>query len=232
MDAEKDPAVTGTQTPETKAAEPAAAEKMFAQSEVNRLVGREVGAVKRERDAIAAQHAEATAKLAEYEAKAREAEEAKLTAAQREALDRKRDAEAHAKALAAVTAERDGERAKRHTVMRRQAAASKVAEIAPRLFNADLTDDLIERVLGDVVVEVDAAGVERAMLRVGTTADLEPVETGWPKYVDAKLAKYFAASGGSGARHGAGVVTAGGGRTQWGGLTPAKKIEVAFGAKR
>jgi len=47
-------------------------------------------------------------------------------------------------------------------------------------------------------------GREVVTIRLGTEGDTEPLETGWQKFVDGKLSKFFKAAGGAGAAHGGG----------------------------
>ena len=55
---------------------------------------------------------------------------------------------------------------------------------------------------------------------------MEPIETGWQRFVDAKLSKFFKAAGGAGAAHGGSGGA--GGRAAFAGMTPTEKIAASL----
>ncbi len=220
---------TDTQTADKGAQGEAAkkAEKTFTQAELDSIVQKRLRDLKpaiEERDALAA-------KLAEYEAKQREAEEAKLSATQRAELERKREREAYEKKIADLDTSAKREREQRHALLRSQAAASSVASFAAKLLNDKLAPVAQREIASRLVVEPQADGTERLMVRMSdAAADLEPVETGLAKLIDAEIAPvYFRAQGGAGSQHGGG---AGNGASAWRHLSPADKIAAGLGAKR
>ena len=202
-------------------------EKTFTQAELDAIVQKRLRDLKpavEERDALAA-------KLAEYEAKQREAEEAKLSATQRAELERKRERESWEKKLADLDTTAKREREKRHEILRSQRAASAVATFASKLLNDRLAPVVETQIASRLVVEVQGDGTERLMVRMSdAAADLEPVETALPKLIDAEIAPvFFRAQGGAGSQHGG---NGGGGASSWRNLSPADKIAAGLGAKR
>lgn len=220
---------TNTETHGAEGAQTEAkAEPMLPQSKVNDIVAREVAKIERRfKEQLAA--LEPRAKLAEeLEQKAREAEEAKLSATQRAELERKREREAYEKRIADLDGLAKTERAKRHDALVRHAAASRVSTVAARLFNSAIAPDVESLVAGALRVE-EVDGREVVTIRLGAEGDTEPLETGWQKFVDAKLNNYFKAEGGAGARHGSGT---GGGSSSWAGLSASDKIAAGLQARR
>lgn len=220
----KDPGAGGGQEPPPKGDPPK--EKTFTQAELDQIVQ------KRLRDLAGAvtQRDELAAKVAEYEKKAQEAEEAKLSATQRAELAQKREREEWAKKLEERDAAAKRERTMRHETLRSQKATSLTATLATKLYS-ERALPFVEQLLAQrLVVEDDGKGGERLMLRMGSAAaDLEPVETGWPKLVDTELAPaFFKAQGGSGAQHGTGG-SAGKGALP---TDPTDRIAVGFGPRK
>lgn len=196
---------TDTQTADRGAQGEAAkkTEKTFTQAELDAIVQKRLRDLKpaiEERDALAA-------KLAEYEAKQREAEEAKLSATQRAELERKREREAYEKKIADLDTSAKRERDQRHALMRSQRAASAVSGFAAKLLNDKLAPHVEQTIASRLVVEVQGDGTERLMVRMSdAAADLEPVETGLAKLIDSEVAPvFFRAQGGAGSQHGTGA---------------------------
>lgn len=210
MSVDQDPALSGTQQTDPAATgstpTPPAAEKMLSQSEVSRIVAREVAKAKASADGLVRERDELSARVAEFEQRAREAEESKLTAAQRAELALKRTTEKLEGERDAARKAAEMERQQRHQLLKAHAAASHVGRISSRLFNPEIAPDLEALVMGALVVEADGAS-ERVMLRVGNDpADVEPLSTeAFTKFADARLARYFATATGSGAPHGRGA---------------------------
>lgn len=225
-----DNAGTDTQTADKVAQGEAAkkVEKSFTQADVDAIVQKRLRDLKpavEERDALAA-------RLAEYEAKQREAEEAKLSAAQRAELERKRERETWEKRLADLDTTAKRERDQRHALLRSQCAAEAVAGFAAKLLNDKLAPVARREIASRLVVEPQADGTEKLMVRMSdAAADLEPAETALPKLIDAEIAPvYFRAQGGAGSQHGGGA--GGNGAAAWKNLSPDDKIAAGFGAKR
>jgi hypothetical protein len=203
------------------------AEPLLPQSKVNALLAAERRAAA---EKIAAADA-LTAELEALKAEKQAAEEAKLTAAQRLELERKREREAFEKERATLNATATRERTARHDLLRRNHAASAVAKVAARLHSPDLVPHLESTIASRLVIEADpATGADRVMIRMSdAAADLEPVESGLGKYLDASIAPaFFKAQGGSGAQHGGGI---GGGNAAWKSLPPEERIKAGLGAK-
>lgn len=224
-----DNAGTDTQTADKGAQGEAAkkAEKTFTQAELDSIVQKRLRDLKpavEERDALAA-------KLAEYEAKQREAEEAKLSATQRAELERKRERESWEKKLADLDSTAKREREQRHALLRSQRAASAVATFASKLLNDRLAPVVETQLASRLVVETQADGSERLMVRMSDApADLEPVETALPKLIDSEIAPvFFKAQGGAGSQHGTGASN---GTASWKNLSPDDKIAAGLGARR
>jgi len=198
--------------------------KTFTQAEVQAIAAKEArtakaaaAAAQQERDAL-------SAKLAEYEAKAREAEEAKLSATERAKRDAEREKAATEKRIADAEARAArAESARVDTHLGYQAQA-RVASIAAKLFNAELAPDVAETVKRALSIHRDdATGAETVMIQLGTaTGDTEPLtDATWAKFCDARLARYFGTAGGSGAAHGRG---AGAGANAYQNLPPTDRI--------
>lgn len=203
-----DPAATGTTgdgAPETQHAD-ASKGRTFTQEEVSRLVAREVGKVRAQLDPLTREREELSAKVALIEEEKRAAEEAKLSAAQRQELAAKRDREAWEKKVSDLTSLATTERAKRHDLLTRNAATSRVARAAAKLFNSEVAPDLEELVAAALSVKADADGREVVHIRLGTQADTEPLtDETWATFEQSRLARYYRAEGGAGARHGGGA---------------------------
>lgn len=186
--------------------------------------------IKRETSPLLEKVAAYEAKLAEIEAEKAKAEEAKLSATQRVELERKRETETWTAKLRDAETRAASERSRRHDAIKRSAATKLVAKVSQRLVNPEIADDLIELAHSALVIEDDGKGGERVAIRLGAELDTEPLDAGEPKFIDARLARYFKAEGGAGARHGQG----GGGfnRNQMQALSPIDRMEAALGGKR
>lgn len=221
---------TNTETHGAEGAQTEAkAEPMLPQSKVNDIVAREVAKIERRfKEQLAA--LEPRAKLAEeLEQKAREAEEAKLSATQRAELERKREREAYEKRIADLDTSAKTEREKRHALLIESAASQRVAAVAPKLFNPQLTGVVAREIASLLRVEVGEDGAERVVAVMGSEQDREPLDTAWQKIERDRLAPFFKAEGGAGARHGSGT---GGGSSSWAGLSASDKIAAGLQARR
>ena len=200
---------------------------MLPQSEVNAILARE----KRKLEERLTAAANVEKELEALREERRQAEEAKLSATQRAELERKRERETYEKKIAELDTTAKRERDQRHALLRSQAAASAVAGFAAKLLNDKLAPVAQREIASRLVVEPQADGSERLMVRMSdAAADLEPVETALPKLIDAEIAPvYFRAQGGAGSQHGGG---AGNGGSAWKNLSPSDKIAVGLGAKR
>lgn len=209
------------------AADTKVTEKMLPQSEVNAILARE----KRKLEDRLTAAANVEKELEALREERRQAEEAKLSAAQRAELERKREREAYEKKIADLDTSAKRERDQRHALMRSQRAASTVATFASKLLNDKLAPIAEQTIASRLVVEVQADGTEKLMVRMSdAAADLEPVETALPKLIDAEIAPvFFRAQGGAGSQHGG---NGGGGASSWRNLSPADKIAAGLGAKR
>lgn len=220
---------TGTETTteakgtEAKAPPP----KTFTQDEVNAFLAREKRAL-HERLSNAET---AAAELAKLREEMRQQEEAKLSATQRAELERKRERDAYEKRVAELDALAKREREMRHATLREQRAAETVAGFAAKLLNERLATTVKRELASRLVVEQQADGTERLMVRMSdAAADLEPAETGLVKIVDTEIAPtFFRAQGGSGAQHGSGN---GASANAWKHLSPSDKIAAGLAAKR
>jgi len=185
------------------AADTKVAEKMLPQSEVNAILARE----KRKLEDRLTAAANIEKELETLREERRQAEEAKLSAAQRAELERKRRDEAYEKRIADLDTTAKREREQRHALLRSQAAASSVASFAAKLLNDKLAPVAQREIASRLVVEPQADGTEKLMVRMSdAAADLEPVETGLAKLIDAEIAPvYFRAQGGAGSQHGGGA---------------------------
>lgn len=202
-------------------------DKRFSQAEVNAMIAKD----RRKLEERLSQTDGIAKELEALREEKRVAEEAKLSKTQREELDRKREREAYEKKIADLAAAAATERDKRHATARGHKAASLVGTIAARLYSEKAAPHIEALIASRLVVEAQADGSERLMLRMSdASADLEPIDTAWPKFCDAEIAPaFFKAQGGAGSQHGTG---AGAGRTAWAHLSPADKIMAGLGAKR
>lgn len=197
MDPEQQPQ---TDKPEQGAPPP---EKTLTQSEVNAILARETAKIERRfKEQLAALEPQAK-RAAELEEAARAAEEAKLSATQRAELERKREREGYEAKIKELDARAQTETQRRHGLMVQHAAASRLGALSARLFNPEIAEELEGIVSSAMRVEV-VDGREVVTIRLGTEGDTEPLETGWQKFVDGKLSKFFKAAGGAGAAHGGG----------------------------
>ena len=218
---------TETQTEQKPAGEQPATEKTLTQSEVNAILARERSSLERKfNERIAALEPQAK-RAAELEEAARAAEEAKLSATQRAELERKREREGYEAKIKDLDARAQTETQRRHGLMVQHAAASRLGTLAARLFNPEIAEELEGIASSAMRVEV-VDGREVVTIRLGTEGDTEPLETGWQKFVDGKLSKFFKAAGGAGAAHGGGGSA--GGRASWAGLNATDKIAAGLAA--
>lgn len=218
---------TTEQTQAEQGAPPAASEKTLTQSEVNAIIAREVRKARASLEPVAQEAESLKARLAEIEAERARTEEEKLTAQQRQERKLTAEREGYQKQIAELTTRAQTETQRRHGLMVQHAAASRLGAVSSKLFNPEIADELEGIVSGAMRVEV-VDGREVVMIRVGD--DVEPIETGWQRFVDAKLSKFFKAVGGAGAVHGGGG--SGGGRASWVGLTATDKIAAGLAAQR
>ena len=192
-----------TQTEQKPAEGAPPPEKTLTQSEVNAILARETAKIERRfKEQLAALEPQAK-RAAELEEAARAAEEAKLSAAQRAALERNREREGYEAKIKDLDARAQTETQRRHGLMVQHAAASRLGTLAARLFNPEIAEELEGIASSAMRVEV-VDGREVVTIRLGTEGDTEPLETGWQKFVDGKLSKFFKAAGGAGAAHGGG----------------------------
>jgi len=220
---------TGQQGQGEARQEPKSDARTFTQEELNAIVARETKKITSRFEPAIAEAEKARARLAELEEAARAAEEAKLSAAQRADLERKREREGYEKRIAELDAGVTRERTLRHQSLVRHAAASKLSTVSAKLFNAEIAEEIEGIVANSLRVE-EIDGREVVSIRLGAEGDTEPLETGWQKFVDAKLSKFFKAAGGAGAAHGGGGAS--GGVKTWGHLSPADKIAAGLPARR
>lgn len=192
-----------TQTEQKPAEGAPPPEKTLTQSEVNAILARERSNLERKfNERIAALEPQAK-RAAELEEAARAAEEAKLSATQRAELERKREREGYEAKIKDLDARAQTETQRRHGLMVQHAAASRLGTLAARLFNPEIAEELEGIASSAMRVEV-VDGREVVTIRLGTEGDTEPLETGWQRFVDGKLSKFFKAAGGAGAAHGGG----------------------------
>lgn len=201
-------------------------EKTLTQSEVNAIIAREVRKARASLEPAAAEAESLKAKLAEIEADRQRAEEEKLTAQQRQERKLAAERDGYQKQIAELTTRAQTETQRRHGLMVQHAAASRMSVVAQRLFNPETAPDLEAIASAAMGVEL-VDGREVVTIRVGD--DVEPLETGWQRFVDAKLSKFFKAVGGAGAAHGGGGSA--GGRASWVGLTATDKIAAGLAAQ-
>ena len=189
-----------TETPKPPETPP---EKQLPQSEVNRIVAKEVAAARREAERITAEHAALTERLAKYESERTVEAEAKMSAEKR--------AEAqHARELAKIAAERDthatlatATRARLHETMLGHEASRRIAPLTAKLFNPSLASDVTDLVARALRVGQDSKGGDIIEIRTGD--DYEPLtDAAWTAFAERRLTSYYAAQGGSGVPHGAG----------------------------
>jgi len=209
--ASPDPSVTGT-----------AAAATYTKDDLTRITGREVAkerataaTYQRERDELAA-------RLADLEAKAHEAEEAKLSVTQRAENDRKRE-------RATLEAERETwkatatkERGLRHDALTGEAATRVVSSLASRFSHSDLARDAARDIRAHLVVQADESGAESVVWQ-HAPGDTVPLTEGFKAFeASGSLARFYRVESGSGARHGAG--SAADPKTSWAGLSPTDKM--------
>lgn len=225
IDDPTDPPVAGASTDPSSSATTEA--KLYTKSEHTATIQRETAKERAARLDVERQRDELAAKLSEYETKAREAEEAKLSAAQRAELERKR-------AVDALTAERETwkataekERTLRHGALTTEASTRLVASVSAGFSHPELTKDAARAVREHVVVQADAQGND-AVVWQHAPGDTVPLEEGFKAFIDAgSLARFNRVATGSGAQHGAGAA---GGRATFAGLTPTDKIAAGLAA--
>lgn len=192
-----------TQTEQKPAEGAPPPEKTLTQTEVNAILARETAKIERRfKEQLAALEPQAR-RAAELEEAARAAEEAKLSATQRAELERKRERDGYEAKIKDLDARAQTETQRRHGLMVQHAAASRLGTLAARLFNPEIAEELEGIASSAMRVEV-VDGREVVTIRLGTEGDTEPLETGWQKFVDGKLSKFFKAAGGAGAAHGGG----------------------------
>lgn len=192
-----------TQTEQKPAEGAPPPEKTLTQTEVNAILARETAKIERRfKEQLAALEPQAR-RAAELEEAARAAEEAKLSATQRAELERKRERDGYEAKIKDLDARAQAETQRRHGLMVQHAAASRLGTLAARLFNPEIAEELEGIASSAMRVEV-VDGREVVTIRLGTEGDTEPLETGWQKFVDGKLSKFFKAAGGAGAAHGGG----------------------------
>jgi len=192
-----------TQTEQKPAEGAPPPEKTLTQTEVNAILARETAKIERRfKEQLAALEPQAR-RAAELEEAARAAEEAKLSATQRAELERKREREGFEAKIKELDVRAQTETQRRHGLMVQHAAASRLGTLAARLFNPEIAEELEGIASSAMRVEV-VDGREVVTIRLGTEGDTEPLETGWQKFVDGKLSKFFKAAGGAGAAHGGG----------------------------
>lgn len=206
---------------------PPAPEKTLTQSEVNAIVAREVRKARATLEPVAQEAESLKARLAEIEAERARTEEEKLTAQQRQERKLAAEREAFQKQIAELTTRAQTETQRRHGLMVQHAAASRLGAVSSKLFNPEIAPEIETLVSSAMAVEI-VEGREVVTIRVGD--DVEPIETGWQRFVDTKLSKFFKAAGGAGAAHGGGG--SGGGRASWASLTATDKIIAGLTAQR
>lgn len=204
----------------------AAKAKTFTQDEVNAFLAKEKRKV--EERLLNAENLAKELETLRQEKQA--AEEAKLSATQRAELERKREKENYEKKVADLDAVAKRERSARHDLLRSTRAAEAVSSIASKLLNDRLAPTVQREIASRLVVEQQADGTERLMVRMSdAAADLEPADAALPKLIDAEIAPvFFKAQGGSGAQHGGGN----GGAAPWKNLSPDDRIAQGFTQRR
>lgn len=207
----------------------ASAEKILPQSKVNEIVAKEKAAVARSYEEKLKAYEATAQELAELRAEKQKADDAKMSAADREKRERERRDEAIAKERAELTAR--AERAERRRVDEKRAvlATRKASLLAGKLSSPELAEDVAEKVAGRIVIRDDGKGGDAIFFRMSESEeDLEPFEEGFKKWEAAgSLARFMRVEGGSGARHGSGA----GGATRRTGNAEAD-IAAAFAANK
>lgn len=229
IDDTTDPTASGASADPSSSGAPVG-EKFYTKAEHTATILRETAKERAARVAIEQQLADTNAKLAEYETKAREAEEAKLNASQRAELERKREREKLEAERETWKATAEKERALRHGALLDEAATRKTSAIASRLSHSDLTKDAARDVRAHLVVQADASGVESVVWQ-HAPGDTVPLEEGFKAYEESgALSRFYRVATGSGAQHGAGSPA--GGRPSFAHLTSTDKIAVGLSPKR
>lgn len=182
-------------------------EKTLPQSKVNEIVAKEKAAVARSYEEKLKALDATAAELAELRAEKQKAEEAKLSAADREKRERERRDEAIAKERAELTARADRAERRRIEEKRSVLATRKAATLAGRLSSPELAEDVAEKIAHRIVVRDDGKGGDAVFFRMSDAEDdLEPFEEGFKKWEAAgSLTRFMRVEGGSGARHGGGA---------------------------
>ncbi len=223
IDDTTDPTASGASADPSSSGAPVG-EKFYTKAEHTATILRETAKERAARVAIEQQLADANAKLAEYETKAREAEEAKLNASQRAELERKREREKLEAERETWKATAEKERALRHGALTTEAATRLVSSLASRLSHADLAKDAARDLRAHVVVQTDAAGNE-AVVWQHAPGDTVPLEEGFKAYeASGALARFYRVATGSGAQHGSGATG--------GGPMPATLVEALAAAQK
>lgn len=219
-----DPTASGaSQDPSSNGTAPTG-EKLYTKAEHTATIQRETAKERAARLEVERQRDELAAKLLEYEAKAREAEDAKLTATQRQELERKREREKLEAERETWKATAEKERALRHGALTTEAATRLVSSLASRLSHADLAKDAARDLRAHVVVQTDAAGNE-AVVWQHAPGDTVPLEEGFKAYeASGALARFYRVATGSGAQHGSGATG--------GGPMPATLVEALAAAQK
>jgi len=226
-----DPATTGT----TGDGAPAqTAEKSLPQSEVNRLMARTEGKYKEQMTTLAREREELAQRLAALEAERQADAESRMNATQRAELAAKRDREAWEKKVNDLSTQASRERAARHQLLVRHAAASKVASVAGKLFNASLAPHLESIVSSALVVVDDGQGGEAVHIRTGSQpGETEPLTPeAWQAFESAQLTGFYGAAGGAGARHGGAPGNGKMSAEQLRALSPTDRIAAGLAGKR
>lgn len=200
-----DPAATGTTGDGAPASQ--SAEKSLPQSEVSRLMARTEGKYKEQMATLAREREELSQRLAALEAERQADAESRMNATQRAELAAKRDREAWEKKVNDLSSQATRERAARHQLLVKHAAASRVATVAAKLFNPSLAPHLESIVTSALVVVDDGAGGESVHIRTGSQpGETEPLTPeAWSAFESAQLTGFYGAAGGAGARHGGGA---------------------------
>jgi len=208
--ASTDPSVTGTAT------------VTYTKDDLTRITAREVAKERAVASTLQRERDEATARLAELEAKAHEAEEAKLSAAQRAENERRREREKLEAERETWKATATKERGLRHDALTGEAATRVVSSLASRFSHADLARDAARDIRAHLVVQADGEGVEAVVWQHGP-GDTVPLSEGFKAFeASGSLARFYRVEGGSGARHGAGSATDP--KTSWATLSPTDKM--------
>lgn len=226
IDDTTDPTASGdtTANPDSNGSAPKPADApVYTKADLTAKIAREVA---KEREG----RASLEQRLAALEEEKRTAEEAKLSASQRQELELKRERERVAAQIATLTAQAATERTKRHEVLRAGEAAALASTIAAQVANPGLLPHVRRSIAERLVVEVGADGTERVVIRMGAEGDNEPLESGFAKFRDEHLTAFLKVATGSGAQHGAGGSSAGG-RAAMLAMPPEQRIEAALRAR-